>query len=92
MDYVALTTDIWSASTKSNRPFCVYSVHFIHKETLNYAILDFRRLPHPHTASALRDNLQELFDYYDINTKIFAITADGASNNRASIRLLNGLN
>ena len=53
-NYIALTTDIWSASNKINRPYCTYSAHFMDKGELTYAVLDFKILRHPHNATVLR--------------------------------------
>lgn len=89
VSYLTLTTDIWSASNKSNRPYCTYSIHFMENEGMNYAILDYKKLPH--NASNLQKSHSDLFAYYDIEDKVVSITADSASNNNASIRLLNSL-
>ena len=55
------------------------------KVELTFAVLNFKRLRHPHNASVLQRSISDLLDFYDINDKVLTITADGASNNNASI-------
>ena len=48
---------------------------------LQKKILGFRKILHPHDGPFIYDPLTSIFREYDIQSKIFSITFDNASNN-----------
>ena len=55
---------------------------------LQKKILGFCKILHPHDGSSIYDSLTSVFKEYDMQSKIFSITFDNASNNKTAINLL----
>ena len=90
-DCISVSMDLWSCSPKSNESYCCFIGHFLEVEVMRQVLIDFFPLPHPHTGSLLSEKLNEMLSYFDIQSKVVSITADGASNNRTAIQLLNSI-
>ena len=54
---------------------------------LQKKILGFHKILHPHDGPSIYDPLTSIFREYDIQSKIFSITFDNASNNISVINL-----
>ena len=54
---------------------------------LQKKILSFRKILHPHDGPSIYDSLTSVFREYEIQSKIFSITFDNASNNKSAINL-----
>ena len=81
-----MTSNIWT--NQSNEPFtCVTSHYTDSNMKLQKKILGFCKILHPHDGLAIYDSLTSVFGEYDIQSKIFSITFDNASNNKSVINL-----
>lgn len=86
---ISITTDIWSASTKKS--FATYTGHFFNNGSVESTVIHFTRIKHPHNAANLQLELEKVIWTFGLQSKIFSITSDDASNNRASINLFNSV-
>ena len=65
------------------------TAHFIDVDwVLNKRIIGFRKFPHPHSAYNLSQLLFNVAKEYNIDSKIFSISLDNASENTAAIEYL----
>jgi hypothetical protein len=90
IDRVALTTDLWTASTQA--PFMVISAHFILPDwSLKKRLISFKELPTPHTGLAISDQLIASIIEWKIMDKVAFVTVDNASLNNVAISRLSGV-
>ncbi|CAN1801893.1 Putative AC transposase [Linum perenne] len=70
----------------------VVTGHFIDKNwKLQKRILNFCEVPPPHTGIVLADALQKCLVAWDVESKIWSITLDNASNNDVAVRHLKSM-
>ena len=83
---VSVTSNLWT--NQSNEPFtCVTSHYTDSNMKLRKKILGFCKILHPHDGPSIYDSLTSVFREYEIQSKIFSITFDNASNNKSAINL-----
>src|SRR5436853_190048 len=84
---IALTSDCWEASNGNH--YIVVTAHFIDIDwVLNKRIISFKLFPFPHTAHNLSQAILNVASEYNIESKIFSISFDNASENNAAIDTL----
>ncbi|CAN1829618.1 Zinc finger BED domain-containing protein RICESLEEPER 2 [Linum perenne] len=72
--------------------YMVVTGHFIDKNwKLQKRILNFCGVPPPHTGIVLADALQKCLVAWDVESKIWSITLDNASNNDVAVRHLKSM-
>ena len=82
-----MTSNLWT--NQSNEPFTCVTSHYTNSNMkLQKKILGFRKILHPHDGPSIYDSLTSVFREYGIQSKIFSITFDNASNNKTAINLL----
>jgi hypothetical protein len=85
---IAITTDVWTSM--SERPYTSITAHYVNtNKNLSHILLDFRYIPHPHSGEQIKKILIEVFQEFEIQDRIIAITSDNARNNISAIKLLN---
>ena len=83
---VFVTSYIWT--NQSNDPFTCVTSHYIDSNMkLQKKILGFRKILHLHDRHSVYDSLTSVFREYNIQSKIFSITFNNASNNKTIINL-----
>ncbi|XP_051176412.1 zinc finger BED domain-containing protein 4-like [Leptopilina boulardi] len=92
VDYVTLTTDIWT-ETKNTRSFLGVTVHFRDKSQLVSGILGVYELTESHTAIHIKEKLEAVCTEWGIGKSIItAIVTDNAGNMVLAVDLLLGKN
>ncbi|CAN1253743.1 Zinc finger BED domain-containing protein RICESLEEPER 2 [Linum perenne] len=87
---MSLTTDMWTSN--QTMQYMVVTGHFIDKNwKLQKRILNFCGVPPPHTGIVLADALQKCLVAWDVESKIWSITLDNASNNDVAVRHLKSM-
>ncbi|CAN1801898.1 Zinc finger BED domain-containing protein RICESLEEPER 2 [Linum perenne] len=87
---MSLTTDMWTSN--QTMQYMVVTGHFIDKNwKLQKRILNFCEVPPPHTGIVLADALQKCLVAWDVESKIWSITLDNASNNDVAVRHLKSM-
>lgn len=88
--YVSLTMDIWTSIAV--KPYLCCTVHYVDSESkMRSELLHFNSIDPPHTGSNIREKIEAIIDFYEIESSIVAITADGAANEDCAIRQLNSI-
>jgi len=80
IDHCAITTDLWTS--QANEAFLTVTCTFVLKEfKLRTAALSTNKLicKTNHTAQNIAESLQDVFNKWDISSKIVAIVTDNAS-------------
>ncbi|KAL5737543.1 hypothetical protein ACOSP7_030304 [Xanthoceras sorbifolium] len=81
---VAITTDMWTYSTKMG--YMVTTMHFIDKSwVLHSRIMRFIHVLSPHDAESLSDQLMKCLLDWNVDKKLSAITVDNCSTNDSMI-------
>ncbi|KAL5739860.1 hypothetical protein ACOSP7_028754 [Xanthoceras sorbifolium] len=81
---VAITTDMWTSSTKM--VYMVVTMHFIDKSwVLHSRIMRFIHVLSPHDAESLGDQLMKCLLDWNVDRKLSAITVDNCSTNDSMI-------
>jgi BED zinc finger len=76
---VCLTTDLWTSVTSEG--YLCLTVHSIDKNwKLSSRVLNFRRVPPPHSAADLYEIIHKLLKEWGLERKVLSITMDNASN------------
>lgn len=84
---VALTTDLWTSSSK--KPFMAITAHYLGpSRVLESILLDFCYLPYPHTGVVIKNKLLEVMIRFSLSGKVTAITTDNAESNIVAMREL----
>lgn len=87
---VSATTDMWtSAAQKGNM---VVTLHWINDEwAIKSVVVGFTRVEYPHSGVRLADHLMDTLRAMDesLISKLWAITADNATNNGTMVRKIN---
>ncbi|CAN1178295.1 Zinc finger BED domain-containing protein RICESLEEPER 2 [Linum perenne] len=87
---MSLSTDMWTSN--QTMQYMVVTGHFIDKNwKLQKRILNFCGVPPPHTGIVLADALQKCLVAWDVESKIWSITLDNASNNDVAVRHLKSM-
>ena len=74
-----MTLDTWSSS--AHMPYLGVTVHWVtSKFKPHELLLSIEELPYPHGAIEIQEHLVNLFDEWNISSKITAIVTDNASN------------
>ena len=82
-----LTFDLWSSITTDG--YICLTAHFIDKDWMSHKkILSFSSMPPPQNGVNLAKKIYTLLFEWGIENKVFALTLDNASANKASIDLL----
>ena len=77
---VYVTSDLWT--NQSNEPFTYVTSHYTNSNMkLQKKILGFHKILHPRDGPSIYDSLTSVFREYGIQSKIFSINFDNASNN-----------
>ena len=87
VDEICITTDIWTASNK--KAYATYTAHIYIKGKIESYTIHFVRMKGSHNGSKLQEELEKVLWTFGLQQKIFAVTCDDASNNKAAISLLN---
>ncbi|KAK3211840.1 hypothetical protein Dsin_016546 [Dipteronia sinensis] len=81
---VAITTDMWTSSTKMG--YMVVTMHFIDKSwVLHSRIMRFIHVLSPHDAESLSDQLVKCLFDWNVDRKLSAIAVDNCSTNDSMI-------
>ena len=81
-----MTSNIWT--NQSNKPFTCVTSHYENSNMkLQKRILGFHKILHPRDGPSIYDSLTSVFREYGIQSKIFSINFDNASNNKNVINL-----
>ena len=84
---IALTSDCWEALNIYH--YIVITMYFIDSDwVLNKKIIGFKKFPHPHNALNLSKIIMRVVRKYKIDSKIFTISFDNASENIAAVEIL----
>ena len=79
LENISLTLDAWSSS--AHIPYLGVTAHWV---TLKFEpcelLLSMEELPYPHGATEIQEHLIDLFDEWEISSKITAIVTDNGSN------------
>ena len=77
---VSLTTDIWTSDV-SKDCYLGITMHYINNDwKLKNLLLDIIPINGSHTAELITNNLLQIFEEFNINHKILALTTDNGSN------------
>ncbi|KAL5789667.1 hypothetical protein ACOSQ2_004555 [Xanthoceras sorbifolium] len=81
---VAITTDMWTSSTKVG--YMVVTMHFIDKSwVLHSRIMRFIHVLSPYDAKSLGDQLMKCLLDWNVDRKLYVITVDNCSTNDSMI-------
>ena len=87
---VSLTMDLWTS--RSRKGYLGVTCSFVDKNwKLTEVTLTVQYVPYPHTADHIRNTLEDIINYWDLNGKIHAITTDNASNMKKAIANMKGV-
>jgi hypothetical protein len=87
---VSLTTDMWTS--RSRKGYIGVTCSFVDKNwKLVEVTLTVQYVPYPHTANHIRETLENIINYWDLNGKIHIITTDNASTMKKAITDMNGV-
>ena len=86
VQFVSLTTDLWTST--AGDPFAGITAHFTDGPELVARTLSCSLIPYPHKKEAIADVLFEAMEAFVISDKVVSISADGASNMRGAVPLL----
>ncbi len=77
---VAVTTDMWTSTTNSS--FLTVTCHWwnFKEERLDSAVLDCHRVQGRHTAGNIQEELDRVFQAFEIKDKIITMVTDNGSN------------
>jgi hypothetical protein len=79
LEDISLTLDLWSSA--AHLPYLGVTMHWsTPKFELHELLLSMDELPYPHNAVEIKEYLINLFDEWQISTKITAIVTDNGSN------------
>ena len=79
LENISLTLDAWSSS--AHIPYLGVTAHWVTSKFEPYELLlSMEELPYPHGATEIQEHLADLFDEWEINSKITAIVTDNGSN------------
>src|SRR4051812_32891525 len=79
LENISLTLDAWSSS--AHIPYLGVTAHWVtSKFEPCELLLSMEELPYPHGATEIQEHLVNLFDEWEISSKITAIVTDNGSN------------
>ena len=79
LENISLTLDAWSSS--AHIPYLGITAHWVTFKFEPYELLlSMEELPYPHGAAEIQEHLVNLFDEWEISSKIKAIVTDNGSN------------
>jgi hypothetical protein len=79
LENISLTLDAWSSS--AHIPYLGVTAHWITPKFEPYELLlSMEELPYPHGATEIQEHLVDLFDKWEISSKITAVITDNGSN------------
>ena len=83
---IACTSDLWTGCNKTG--YICITAHFVDENwNMNKNIIAFRALDYPHTSENIFNYIFNVFQEYDITSKIISITFDNASANTSAINM-----
>ncbi|KAL6592908.1 hypothetical protein ACP70R_049204 [Stipagrostis hirtigluma subsp. patula] len=84
---ICFTSDLWTSNQKLG--YLCLTAHYIDSNfVLHKKIIAFRDVKYPHTGLAIEEALTKCLKEWGIHRKMFTITLDNASNNKAACDLL----
>jgi hypothetical protein len=85
----SFTTDIWTASSQNIGYMCV-TVHYIDTNfNLVHFVLEFCKMPIPHSGENIAQVLYNTFADYGIEKNLMSVVCDNASNNDSAMNVIN---
>jgi hypothetical protein len=79
VEYISLTLDAWSSP--AHLPYLGVTAHWITSDFEPCEVLlSMNELPYPHGATEIQEHLIDLFDEWEIESKIIAIVTDNGAN------------
>ncbi|KAG8175483.1 hypothetical protein JTE90_004175 [Oedothorax gibbosus] len=83
VEYVALTTDVWTSDTNSS--FVSITGHYVYNNTLSSSVLETKQLVENHTGANIASAIAEVLENYSISSKVVTVVADNAANMKNAI-------
>ncbi len=82
----AFTIDLWTAI---HIPYISTTIYWLSSDFISYqALLTIERLPYPHTANNIEDVLQNIFETWQLQEKVFAGITDNAASMKKAMQQL----
>ena len=88
LESISLTLDAWSSSAHIS--YLGITAHWITSKFEPYELLlSMKELPYPHSATEIQEHLVDLFDEWEISSKITAMVTDNGSNIKKACNNMN---
>ncbi|KAF7286699.1 hypothetical protein GWI33_004325 [Rhynchophorus ferrugineus] len=83
VEYVSVTTDLWISDTTNH--YVTVSVHFLENSELRSNVLQTNEVRGNQNSSEIAEELQDIFNNWNINDKIVTVVSDNSENIKSSI-------